>query len=155
MPSCPVAPSPHPAAAGHLPALRRPRLGPGRPVADTVGGQRLDPLGRLGPDRRRPGADALERAADDPPAHHRQPLRHAGEAARGGPFRFSRNPIYLADTLIYAGIALLLASLWPWLLLPVLIVFMNRTVIRHEEALLTELFGDAYRAYQARVRRWI
>ncbi|TBW06549.1 isoprenylcysteine carboxylmethyltransferase family protein [Azotobacter chroococcum subsp. isscasi] len=72
-----------------------------------------------------------------------------------GPFRLSRNPIYLADTLVYAGIALLLASLWPWLLLPVLIVFMNRTVIRHEEALLSELFGDAYQAYQSRVRRWI
>ena len=72
-----------------------------------------------------------------------------------GPFRFSRNPIYLADTLIYAGIALLLASLWPWLLLPALILVMNRTVIRHEEALLTELFGDAYRAYRKRVRRWL
>lgn len=72
-----------------------------------------------------------------------------------GPFRLSRNPIYVADTLIYAGIALLLASLWPWLLLPALILCMNRTVIRHEEALLTERFGDSYRAYQARVRRWI
>ncbi|MFC0712086.1 methyltransferase family protein [Azorhizophilus paspali] len=72
-----------------------------------------------------------------------------------GPFRFSRNPIYLADTLVYAGIALLLASLWPWLLLPALIVFMDRTVIRHEEALLSELFGDAYRSYRERVRRWI
>ncbi|ACO80239.1 hypothetical protein AvCA_41060 [Azotobacter vinelandii CA] len=72
-----------------------------------------------------------------------------------GPFRFSRNPIYLADTLVYAGIALLLASLWSWLLLPALIVFMDRTVIRHEEALLSELFGDAYRSYRARVRRWI
>lgn len=72
-----------------------------------------------------------------------------------GPFRFSRNPIYLADTLVYAGIALLLASLWPWLLLPALTLCMNRTVIRHEEALLSELFGDAYQAYQSRVRRWI
>ncbi|MHB0807403.1 methyltransferase family protein [Stutzerimonas nitrititolerans] len=36
-----------------------------------------------------------------------------------GPFRFSRNPIYLADSLIYCGIALLWGSLWPWLLLPV------------------------------------
>ncbi|GAB3370163.1 methyltransferase family protein [Azotobacter armeniacus] len=72
-----------------------------------------------------------------------------------GAFRLSRNPIYLADTLVYAGIALLLASLWPWLLLPALILCMNRAVIRHEEALLIELFGDSYRAYQARVRRWL
>ncbi len=45
-----------------------------------------------------------------------------GEPARlleEGPFRFSRNPIYLADSLIYCGIALLWGSLWPWLLLPV------------------------------------
>jgi len=72
-----------------------------------------------------------------------------------GPFRLSRNPIYLADTLVYAGIALLLASPWPWLLLPVLILCMNRLVIRREEALLSELFGDSYRAYRARVRRWL
>ncbi|MCQ4313696.1 isoprenylcysteine carboxylmethyltransferase family protein [Pseudomonas stutzeri] len=71
-----------------------------------------------------------------------------------GPFRFSRNPIYLADTLIYCGIALLLDSLWPWLLLPLLILCMQRTVIVHEEHLLTRLFGDDYRAYRRHVRRW-
>jgi len=72
-----------------------------------------------------------------------------------GPFRISRNPIYLADTLVYGGIALLLASLWPWLLLPPLILCMNLVVIRHEETLLAELFGDDYRDYRARVRRWL
>jgi protein-S-isoprenylcysteine O-methyltransferase Ste14 len=71
-----------------------------------------------------------------------------------GPFRFSRNPIYFADTLIYCGIALLLDSLWPWLLLPLLILCMQRTVIVHEEHLLTRLFGDDYRAYRRHVRRW-
>ncbi|WP_413044321.1 methyltransferase family protein [Pseudomonas sp. YJ42] len=72
-----------------------------------------------------------------------------------GPFRFSRNPIYLADTLIYCGIGLLLNSLWPWLLLPLLIRCMQRTVIVHEEHLLTRTFGDEYRAYRRRVRRWL
>lgn len=72
-----------------------------------------------------------------------------------GPFRLSRNPIYLADTLVYCGIALLLASAWPWLLLPALILGMNRWVIRHEEALLGELFGEQYQAYRTRVRRWL
>lgn len=72
-----------------------------------------------------------------------------------GPFRFSRNPIYLADTLIYCGIGLLLGSLWPWLLLPLLIYCVQRTVIIHEEHMLTRLFGDEYRSYRRRVRRWL
>ncbi|WP_312977082.1 methyltransferase family protein [Stutzerimonas nitrititolerans] len=81
-----------------------------------------------------------------------------GEPARlleEGPFRFSRNPIYLADSLIYCGIALLWGSLWPWLLLPLVIHVMQRAVIRHEERLLVQLFGEAYRSYCARVRRWL
>jgi len=72
-----------------------------------------------------------------------------------GPFRFSRNPIYLADSLIYCGIALLWGSLWPWLLLPLVIHVMQRAVMRHEERLLVQLFGEAYRSYCARVRRWL
>ncbi|WP_312680574.1 methyltransferase family protein [Stutzerimonas nitrititolerans] len=72
-----------------------------------------------------------------------------------GPFRFSRNPIYLADSLIYCGIALLWGSLWPWLLLPLVIHVMQRAVIRNEERLLVQLFGEAYRSYCARVRRWL
>lgn len=72
-----------------------------------------------------------------------------------GPFRVSRNPIYLADSLIYVGIALLWGTLWPWLLLPLLILTMQRGVIVHEERLLNQLFGDAYRDYCRRVRRWL
>ncbi|WP_019339693.1 methyltransferase family protein [Stutzerimonas stutzeri] len=74
---------------------------------------------------------------------------------QSGPFRFSRNPIYLADTFIYCGVGLLLNSVWPWLLLPMLILCMQRTVIIHEEHLLLRLFGDDYRMYRRRVRRWI
>lgn len=72
-----------------------------------------------------------------------------------GPYAFSRNPIYLADTLVYCGIGLWLGSLWPWLLLPLLVYCMQRTVIVYEEHLLTRLFGDEYRAYRRRVRRWL
>ena len=74
---------------------------------------------------------------------------------QSGPFRFSRNPIYLADTFIYCGVGLFLNSVWPWLLLPLLIVCMQRTVIVHEEHLLMRLFGDDYRIYRRRVRRWL
>lgn len=78
-----------------------------------------------------------------------------GHLVDSGPFGLSRNPIYLGDTLVYAGIALLLGSLWPWLLLPALVACMNKGVIEREERLLLELFGETYQAYQARVRRWL
>lgn len=89
---------------------------------------------------------------------HRTTINPYGKPSsllQSGPFSFTRNPIYLADTMIYCGIALLLASLWPWLLLPLLFLCMQRTVIVHEEHLLTRLFGDEYRAYRRRVRRWL
>ena len=72
-----------------------------------------------------------------------------------GPFRFSRNPIYLADAITYVGGSLLIHSWWPLLLLPGIVVMMRRMVIDREERYLTERFGDAYREYQLRVGRWI
>lgn len=89
---------------------------------------------------------------------HRTTINPYGKPSsllQSGPFRFSRNPIYLGDTLVYSGIALLLASLWPWLILPLLILCMQRTVIVHEERLLARLFDDQYRVYCSRVRRWV
>ena len=75
--------------------------------------------------------------------------------ATDGIYRLSRNPIYLGLTLIYAGIAIAAGSFWPLLLLVPLLVIMRYGVIGREEAYLERLFGDAYRDYQRRVRRWI
>ncbi len=72
-----------------------------------------------------------------------------------GPYRFTRNPMYLGFTLIYAGVALLANSVWPFVLLPAVLLVMQRFVIRREERYLERKFGDAYRAYCARVRRWV
>jgi protein-S-isoprenylcysteine O-methyltransferase Ste14 len=72
-----------------------------------------------------------------------------------GPFRYTRNPIYLAFTSLYVGVSFVLNMLWPLLLLPIVIVVMNRGVITREEAYLEREFGDAYRQYKARVRRWL
>ncbi|MCJ8170124.1 methyltransferase family protein [Atopomonas sediminilitoris] len=72
-----------------------------------------------------------------------------------GPYRFSRNPIYLGDSLIYLGIGLLLGSLWSLALLPALIICMNEGVIRREERLLNTLFNEPYAAYCRQVRRWL
>lgn len=72
-----------------------------------------------------------------------------------GPYRFTRNPMYLGFTLIYAGVALLANSVWPFVLLPAVLFVMQRFVVRREERYLERKFGDAYRAYCARVRRWV
>lgn len=72
-----------------------------------------------------------------------------------GPYRFSRNPIYLGLTLIYLGLALGYGSLWPIVLLAPLLIVMRYGVIGREERYLEAKFGDAYRAYCSSVRRWI
>ena len=72
-----------------------------------------------------------------------------------GPFQFSRNPIYLADAIAYLGGTLLIHSWWPLPVLPGILVVMQGKVIDREERYLTERFGDVYRQYQLRVRRWL
>jgi protein-S-isoprenylcysteine O-methyltransferase Ste14 len=72
-----------------------------------------------------------------------------------GPFRFSRNPIYLALTVSYLGIGLLIGTLWHVILLPVLLTVMRRGVVEREEAYLTRRFGGEYHTYVTRVRRWL
>ena len=83
------------------------------------------------------------------------PGRAALALATSGPFRFSRNPIYVAMTVFYVGIACLLNAAWPLFLLPVLLLVMQRGVIRREEHYLAERFGEAYASYRSRVRRWL
>ena len=72
-----------------------------------------------------------------------------------GPFRRSRNPAYLAMTLIYSGVTLLANAFWAVLLLPVALLVMRRGVIDREERYLERRFGAEYRAYKGRVRRWV
>ena len=72
-----------------------------------------------------------------------------------GPYRFTRNPIYIGFVLLYFGLAIILTSLWVLvLLIPVLIV-LQRGVVEREETYLKRQFGDAYRKYQGRVPRWL
>lgn len=72
-----------------------------------------------------------------------------------GPFGLSRNPGYLSFAMIYAGIACLRNSLWAALLLPGVLAVIRRGVIAREEAYLERAFGEEYRRYRARVRRWL
>ena len=72
-----------------------------------------------------------------------------------GPFRFTRNPLYLSMTLIYCGISALANALPAALLLPAVLYLMRRGVIEREERYLERKFGDDYLQYKARTPRWI
>jgi protein-S-isoprenylcysteine O-methyltransferase Ste14 len=72
-----------------------------------------------------------------------------------GPFRFSRNPLYISLTLFYLGVCLMFNALWPLLLLPPLLVVVQRGIIYREERYLEAKFGEEYRDYRRRVRRWL
>jgi len=83
------------------------------------------------------------------------PTRPTTALVLHGPYRFTRNPMYVGLSLCYLGAALLVNSIWPLLLFPALIVLVQRWVIAPEEAYLERKFGAEYRAYRARVRRWL
>ena len=72
-----------------------------------------------------------------------------------GPFRYSRNPLYVSLTLGYLGIAVAAQSLWALALLIVVLAVMLRGVIGREERYLERRFGEDYLRYKGRVRRWI
>ena len=84
-----------------------------------------------------------------------RPDKPAAKLVTNGPFRFSRNPLYLALTLIYAGIALMVDSIWALLLLFPVTFIMTRFVIQREEDYLARTFGEDYERYKKSVRRWI
>ena len=93
--------------------------------------------------------EAMRRAGTTPDPD--EPTRVLVET---GPYRFSRNPIYLGMALTYAGVATFANALWPLLLLPALLRSVGEMVER-EEHYLTRRFGGEYRVYRARVRRWL
>jgi protein-S-isoprenylcysteine O-methyltransferase Ste14 len=72
-----------------------------------------------------------------------------------GPFLFSRNPLYVALTLIYVGLALLANALWVLVLIVPVLLVMHYGVVRREERYLEARFADAYREYRSRVRRYV
>ena len=72
-----------------------------------------------------------------------------------GVYAHTRNPMYLAMTLLYAGLAIAAGSLWAIVLLALLLWVINAAVVAREEHYLERKFGDAYREYKTRVRRWV
>lgn len=72
-----------------------------------------------------------------------------------GVYKYSRNPIYVAMAVVYAGIAIVAGSWLALLFLPLCLLFIRYYVIAREEAYLEEKFGKEYLDYKARVRRWL
>ena len=83
------------------------------------------------------------------------PHHSASTLVTHGPYRFTRNPMYLGMTLLYLGLTLRANMGWPLLLLPVVLWTLYRLVISREERYLSGAFGAAYDDYRRRVRRWI
>lgn len=82
------------------------------------------------------------------------PGKLSAKLVTSGPYRFTRNPMYVGLTFAYLGEAALLKQIWPVIVLPLMIAYLNWTVIPVEEAKLKEAFQDEYERYRASVRRW-
>ena len=93
---------------------------------------------------------AFRRAGTSP-----NPWKPTSQLVTGGIYRLSRNPMYVGFTLWYLGAACWRNSLWPFLLLPIVLFIMHYGVIIREERYLERRFGDEYRRYTAQVRRWL
>ena len=72
-----------------------------------------------------------------------------------GPYRFTRNPMYLGMLIILLGLGMLLGSTIPLLVIPVFLMLITTRFVLVEEHMLAERFGKAYKEYSARVRRWL
>ena len=81
------------------------------------------------------------------------PLKPSLVIVDDGPFRFTRNPLYIGMTFVHVALAVLVDSVWLLLLLVPLLVVLDWGVIRREERYLEATFGGDYLAYKVRVRR--
>jgi protein-S-isoprenylcysteine O-methyltransferase Ste14 len=83
------------------------------------------------------------------------PLLPATTVVTRGPFRYSRNPLYLSLALLFLGVSFAMSTWWGVIVaVPVLLV-MHYGVVLREERYLEEKFGDVYRQYRGRVRRYL
>ncbi len=83
------------------------------------------------------------------------PWKPSPELLFQGPYRFTRNPMYVGMTLLQLGLGLALNNLWISLLSPVSLLVVHFLAVVPEEKYLSEKFGDSYRAYLTKVRRYL
>lgn len=82
-------------------------------------------------------------------------MKPAKSLQEGGIYKFTRNPMYFGLILLYLGFACFYGNWWHLILLPLLVLIMQEYVIKREERYLEREFGDTYKAYRGKVRRWI
>ena len=82
------------------------------------------------------------------------PHEPALKLATSGPYRFTRNPMYLGFVLLFVGVSLIFSLEWGIILAPVLALVLHFGVVLREERYLTDKFGQPYRDLLARTRRW-
>jgi protein-S-isoprenylcysteine O-methyltransferase Ste14 len=92
----------------------------------------------------------FRRSGQDP-----KPWEPTPEIISTGVYRFTRNPMYVGMGLLQIGIGVGLANGWILALVPIVLVLVYWTAIRHEEAYLERKFGEAYASYKRSVRRWL
>jgi len=85
----------------------------------------------------------------------REPMQRPSTLALAGPYRFTRNPIYLGGLLMLLGLAIVWSSLVTLLCLVIVYIVLRYLFIKREEIILEEEFGDEYRDFKNRVRRWL
>jgi protein-S-isoprenylcysteine O-methyltransferase Ste14 len=83
------------------------------------------------------------------------PNRPARTLVQAGPYRYTRNPMYVGLTAAYLGLSIVMNWAWPLVLLPVVLLVLTTAVIHREEAHLRAVFGSDYEDYCRRVRRWL
>lgn len=83
------------------------------------------------------------------------PWRPATTLVTKGPYRYTRNPMYLGMGALFLGLALAFGFLWGLAILPAVLLVIDRFAISREEKYLENKFGDPYRDYKTQVRRWL
>jgi len=84
-----------------------------------------------------------------------KPFEESSALVTSGAYRISRHPMYLGFVLILVGVAILLGSLSPCVVILIFVILMDQVFIKVEERMLGAKFGEAWLAYKRQTRRWI
>lgn len=84
-----------------------------------------------------------------------RPGARATQVVTSGPFRFTRNPMYIALTTMLIGVAILLGSFSPLAVIPVFFLLVRNLFVLKEEKLMEQWFGESYLEYKKRTPRWL